>query len=333
VKQGYVDLSSTSEIYLPIEIQSGTIKDVTKILEKFTSKLSWFPTTLVGDLRGKVEIAGELDFDQMDIVADIVGSDWAWMGERARKVSLQCGVSKGVLFAKDLDLIKTNGRVLGFVRFDSLRDRMSWDLRTEDLSFTDIDFIDRLEIPARSKIAIKSVGEGPIKQLSSKMELALSDTFLKGEALAASKVTVDISEKTFQLDARIFGNKLEADMKYALTPKQPSRFALQLNQFDFSPVLIMLNPRLIDDRELKALIDGSIDLEFLSTQSELARGSLELRNYQLHKSDFSLDLMEPVQLPIQLGFFSLKPATFKFKDSQVIVSGEGNRGNLDLKVD
>jgi len=79
-------------------------------------------------------------------------------------------------------------------------------------------------------------------------------------------------------------------------------------------------------------MDGRLQFDFLSTQSELARGEIQLKKYLLTKTGFSMSLVEPIQAGIQLGYFNINPTHFKFNDSQVVLSGEGKRGDVDLSV-
>jgi len=333
VDDGYIDLSGTDDIHLPFQIQAGRIQDLATVLDPLVKKISWFPKSLRGDIRGKVDLAGKVDTPRMIISSDLEGSDWTWLGERARKVRMNAGYDQGTYFARNVVITKTMGDIKGNIDFVGKSDEMKWNFHTENLSLNDIDFIDRLEIPAKSRIELRSEGSGKMNHLRSKTEGRLYGTEIKGEALDPSLFSLEISENNLIATLDVFGDRLQSQLKYSLIPKQPSNFEMTFNQFDFSPALLVLNPKLLDDPELKGDIDGKIRLDFLSTQSQYARGEVDISEYSLHKTGFALDLTEPIDLPIQLGYFHLKPAHFRFRNSELTVSGEGNKGDVDIRVE
>lgn len=332
IAEGFIDLGDSEDIHLPFQIHSGRVEDLATILTPLVQKISWFPKTLKGEVHGKVDLAGKLDIARMIISSDLDGSDWQWMGERARKVKMNVGYDQGTYFARNVVVTKTNGDVRGDIEFAGKTDEMKWDFRTENLSLTDIDFIDRLEIPAKSRIEVQSQGSGKMDRLRSKTEGRFYGTELKGEKLDTSVYTLEISENNLLANVSIFGNRLQSQIKYALLPKQPSSFQMSFDQFDFSPVILILNPKLLDDTELKGIVNGRIRLDFLSTQAEYARGEVKIDQYSLRKKNFSMELAQPIDLPIQLGYFNLKPTFLKFKNAELKLSGEGNKGDIDLKV-
>jgi translocation and assembly module TamB len=334
MRSGFIDLSGGDDLHLPIQIHSGRVEDLALILDSLVKKISWYPESLRGEIHGGVELAGKLDFAQMQILSYLEGSDWSWLGERARRIKMKAGYDRGIYFARDVDITKTNGSLKGVIEFRDSTEEMDWDFVTEGMSFGDIDFLERLEIPARSKFEISSKGSGTMDRLKSKSELLLTETEIKGEKLANSQATLEVSERTIRALINVFGEHLSSQVKYALTPKQPSSLQIQFNDLDFTPALLALNPKLLDDPSLKGRMDGSIKLEFLSTQSELARGQVQLNQYELSKSNFSLRLENPFTVPIQLGYFSVGPAHFRFNDKTVLtLRGEGERGQADLTLE
>lgn len=331
LKQGSIDLNS-DQMDLPIQIQSGKVEDIAWILDRVVKKVSWYPQSLVGDVRGEVHIGGGTGVEQMEIRANLEGSDWIWVGERASKLKMQVGLDRGTYYAKEVRLTKTQGSVVGEIQFNSNNDQIDWNFATEKMSLVDLDFFQRLEIPARSLFSISSQGSGNIERVRSKSEARFFQTQVKGEQLEPSVMQFDVGESTARASLQVFGSRLLGQMKFALTPRQPSSVKLDFSSFDFTPLLLILNPKLLDDPELSGVIDGKIQLDFLSEQSELARGEIRLQKYHLQKSGFRLDLAEPIQIPLQLGYFSFGPATFKFQGSAVQVSGKGERGDVKIQV-
>ena len=298
---GLVDLSDQSELRLPIVVHSGRVEDLIHILGAQVKKVSWFPVDLKGEVHGTVNLHGKTDFPSMIIDADLEGVDWNLMGERARKIKMKTGYDQGTYYARNVVLTKTGGTIKGMIEFDANNDHLDWSFATDSFSLNDIDFFERLEIPARSKIEIKSTGTGKIDHLVSNTGGKFFQTQIKGEVLEPSSFNLDVSESTLRANLDIFGKRLHSSLKYALTPKQPSSLTIDFNDFDFSPTILILNPKLLDDPNLQGLVDGHFQFDFLSTQSELARGEIQLKKYLLKKTGFSLSLTEPIQTGIQLG--------------------------------
>jgi hypothetical protein len=332
LKSGFLDLSGSDDVHLPIQIHSGRVEDIATILDPLVKKISWFPRALKGEVHGGVEIGGKLDMPRMEITSKLEGSDWVWAGERARKVRMAIGYDKGVYYAREVDLSKTNGAIKGDIEFNSANEEMDWDFVTQGMSFSDVDFIERLEIPARSRFEITSKGSGPMNKLKSRTEGRFFETEVKGEILDPSHFSLEIGESTLRANAEIFGSRLVSQIKYALLPRQPSTVRIEFNQFDFTPALLALNPKLLDDPELEGKMNGKIQLDFLSTQSELARGDVQIERYHLAKTGFRLELIDPLNIPIQLGYFNFAPVRFQFKNSTLTFSGEGQKGEVDIRA-
>ncbi len=330
--QGSIDLSGSDELYLPIEIHSGRIEDLAEVLGSLVSKISWFPHSLKGEVHGNLEIGGKVQLPEMLIAARIEGSDWSWMGEKARRVKMSLGYDRGTYYAREANIIKSSGSIRGGVEFKSSSDEMIWNFKTDGFSFGDIDFLERLEIPAKSKVEVSSTGGGKMGRLKSKTEGRFFDTRIKGERFDSSGFSLETGENTLRASAGIFGDQLSAQVKYSLLPRQPCSVRLEVNDFDFSPLLLILNPKLLDDLSLVGVMSGQLSLEFLSTQAELARGQWSVDRYELAKTGLNMRLVRPFSVPIQLGYFQIPPLTFKFNDSEVSVQGEGRRGDVDIRI-
>ena len=333
VEEGFIDLSGEDDIHIPVEIHSGRVEDLDEVLASLVSKISWYPKALRGEVHGMVDVGGKVDLPRMVIQADLEGTDWAWLGERARRVKMNAGYDRGVYFARNVVIQKSAGSVRGGLDFNSADQAMKWDFHTENLTLADFDFFERLEIPAKSKIEIKSKGTGKLGAIESETLARGFDSEVKGERYQPSTVSLVLSDDQIRAEADLFGGELRGELRYSLIPKQPSSFRMELEDFDFSPFLLILNPKLLNDPELLARFSGHIQLDFLSGQSELARGDFQVTRYELRKSGFSLELSEPIRVPIQLGYFQLKPAHFKFKNSELILSGEGRKGDVDLSLE
>jgi translocation and assembly module TamB len=332
LNEGLVDLSDESELRLPFIIHSGRVEDLIQILDSMVKKISWFPSELKGEAHGSVLLHGKTSFSEMMIDSNLEGVDWVLMGERARKIKMNLGYDRGTYFARNVTLSKTSGSIKGMIEFNSKNDQMNWSFATDSFSLIDLDFFERLEIPARSKIEIKSTGTGKINHLVSNTSGRIFQTQIKGEVLDPSTFNLDVSESTLRANLDVFGKRLHTSLKYALIPKQPSSLNIEFNDFDFSPAILIMNPKLLDDPNLQGLVDGRFQFDFLSTQSELARGEIFLKKYVLKKTGFSLNLVEPIHTAIQLGYFKIEPTHFKFNEGQLVLAGDGKGGDIDLTL-
>jgi hypothetical protein len=332
LKEGFIDLSGSDEIHLPIEVNSGRIEDLAEVLHSLIKKISWYPDSLKGEIHGSVEVGGKVNLPEMTILSKLEGSDWTLLGERARKVHLTLGYDQGTYFAREVSILKSNGAFNGEIEFNASSDELDWNLSTEALSLNDFDFFDRLDIPARSKLEIESSGSGKMGQLKSTTRIRGFGTEVKGEHFQDSKFSLLTGENHLNADIDLFGGELVGQLRYALIPKQPSSFRMDLNRFDFSPTILILNPKLVDDPALIGRISGHIQLDFLSTQSELARGDLQVKEYRLAKTGFELKLIDPISVPVQFGFFQFRPTRFRFNQSELVLTGEGHKGDVDLRL-
>lgn len=332
LSEGFVDLSNAAEIRLPFTIHNGRIEDLNRILEHYTKKISWYPNELNGEIHGTVGISGKTSFPEMAIEGKIEGADWKYFGERSRKIRMEVGYNRGTYYARDVVLYKTSGNINGMLDFDSKKDQLTWSFKTEQFSLNDIDFINRLELPARSKIDVTSTGTGKLGNLVSSTKGRFFQTMVKGEVLDPTSFSLDLSESTLRANLEVFGSRLKAGLKYSLTPKQPSNLNVDFTNLDFTPLILILNPKLLDDPNLLGQIDGHFKFDFLSTQSELSKGEILLRKYVLRKTGFQLNLVEPVQTNVQLGYFQINPAQIKSNSSLMTLSGSGKMGEVDLKL-
>ncbi len=332
LQEGFVDLSDASEIRLPFTIHNGRVPDLDRMLHHYTHKISWYPHDLDGEVHGNVLIRGQTAFPKMVIEGKIEGVDWKYFGERSRKVRMNVGYDQGTWYARDVVLYKTSGSIRGNLVFESRDEDLSWDFTTDGFSLNDIDFVSRLDIPARSRIELKSTGSGRLKHLVSNTTGRFYQTLVKGELLEPSAFSLDISESTLRSNIDVFGNKLKGSLKLALNPKQPSTLNLDFTNLDFTPLILILNPKLLDDQNLLGQIDGNIRFDFLSTQSELAKGEIRLRKYILKKTGYQLDLIDPIQTNVQLGYFQINPVRLSSGGRIMTLSGSGKMGDIDLRL-
>jgi hypothetical protein len=333
MKEGFIDLGESDAMHMMFQVRTGRIEDITYVLEPLLRKVTWFPKALTGDIHGDIDLGGQLSTPKMILTSKLEGSDWTWFGEKARSVHFNFGYDRGTYYVHNAVMVKTSGEIHADVDFDSYTTDMNWNVNSVGFSLADFDFVDRLEIPVKAKIEVKSSGSGKLAKLKSKTEGRVYAAEIKGEALEPSTLTLEQNENTLRGNCDLLGTSFHSQFKYALADKQPSSFSMDFNHFDFSPVLLVVNPKLLDDPLLKGTITGKVHLDFLTGQAEFARGEIQLAEYDLEKTGFSLTLVDPVKLPVQLGYFNLPATRFRFKNGELKLHGDGRKGIIDLYLD
>lgn len=332
VKEGKIDISGGDDLNIPVHIHDGRVEEVVRILDRLVSQLDWYPRTLKGQISGDVLIHGKLDLPKLKVDADLHGTDWNWKNEKFRRVHGKFSLDNRIYSLRNVIATKTTGELSGNVAFDSKTDEINWALDTKGLSLKDVDAVDRLDVPARAQISCTSRGNGRISNVESKTDIRITSTLFRGEDLADSGLKIETSEHLVRSQLKIFGDQVEGSLRYSTLDQQPSQFNLAFRQFDFAPLLLILNPKLVDDPDLRGTMSGGVNLEFLTNKGEFARGKVELDQYLIAKKGIRLELSSPAKVPVQLGFFSIPPTTFKSEGNALTLTGTGNRGQIDARL-
>ncbi len=317
---GKIVVGAQDRINLRFTFPRGAIQDLNHIFTSLTSDIWWFPSAIVGDASGSIDVKGGLDLSELTVTGDIRGESWDYYGERFRSLSMRGGYDRRRYFV-DRVIAKKNEAILrGNISY-APTSGFSWTLASENLRLRDLDHVARLDVPIRGNLRLQSEGFMSANHVKSESLIELDDFWVRGVRLPASRLNMQSAAGILTADGRANGEQGRLKLAYDFKPQGKSHLEIETNKLDFSPILLLLNPRLMTDSELMGLVSGSLDLKFESGASELGSGSLAVRTFDLRKTGVALQLVRGSETKIQRGLFELGPVRF-----------EGVRGGLEIMV-
>lgn len=333
---GVLEFGQLDKVDMNVKVDQGNIQDFIQIFGFLTRDISWFPHELRGSLSGEMKVRGGLDLSALEILAHLNGRDWDYWGERFKSVHLSGGFDRGKYAIQEFQAIKRTGRVVGKISYDTDRN-FDWDFQTREFTVSDLDLVALLDVPIRGKLKIRSHGSGPEGKIDSLTQADLSDFTVRGTYLAPSHFSMKTAGGVSTIHSAIMGGQGSVDVEYDSNPKQISTVRADFRQLDFSPILLLLNPKSIQDKTVAGYFSGATHLSFRAGLSEFANGLVSLSEYRLSKSDTQLQLVRPVSLKVQEGNFDLQGLEIKGKSGSLNLnlknSGSHLEGNLKGIVD
>ena len=328
---GSINFLGSSSLALDVSIPSGNVLDFSQIFENFTKDFWWYPHSINGDMSGKIKVTGGLALNELMIAANIGGPNWEYLGETFHNVSLSGGYDKGKFYLSSLRALKHSGMISGRISFDA-NQNFDWDFRTDNFAMNDLDHIARLDVPIRGRIGTHSKGKGLEGTLESQTDIHLTDVAVRGVPAASSEVTIKTAGGVAEIRASLLGGQGTFDSSYDFKLGGNSYIRSELKHLDFSPMLLLLNPRAIQDKSLAGTISGGIDLKFRSGEIEKGSGHAELIEYLLAKSGTHFELVRPVQFKIEAGTFDFKNLTVQGNQGLASMDLQGHQGHLNGSV-
>lgn len=320
VGDGRIDLGEQDRIEIDFDVKRGDIHDLSQIFSQQTEGLWWFPSALTGSTQGKIQVSGGLDLAKLNVESHLRGTDWDYYGEKFRSIELKGGYFGGAYRIDELRGVKNQGKFGGRIAFSELGG-FDWQLQTEGWSTADFDRIARLNVPIRGRFEISSRGLTQAGWVTSQTQARFSQAMIRGVPVAESTLTLSSSRGILRGQGRANGAQAELDFQYDFNVGQRSSVGLTLQRFDFSPLFLILNPKLTDDRELAAFVSGAFKLDFESGKSEFGSGRLALEDLSISKRGSRFALARAVSSGIQRG-------SFQFRDARI----RGQRGELGFDL-
>ena len=338
--EGLIDLDKDKDtIALKIAFEDGELQDLLPVFAVLTDDLWWFPRSLAGEVSGAVTVDGGIRLNRLGVHAQVTGHDWLYLGERLKEVSLRGGYDKGRYSLEEFEGAKRNGRIRGHVSLDPDK-QVDWALRSEGLSVGDFDHVAQLDVPMRGRLALQSAGHGKLGAIRSASSFALTEFAVRGVNAAGSELTVRTDNGRAEVHGSALGGQGVVDLSYGDAAGTTSALHGTLKGLDFSPMLLLLNPKTIQDRQLVGRLSGAIDIKFPSDRFERASGEMSLSEYVLTKSGAKFELAHPVAYRLTDGTFDIADlalkgpegmATLELKSRQSVLEGHVG-GDLDLCV-
>jgi len=340
VVDGMLDLGDAETLELEADIDRGDVNDLIEVVSNLVSDIWWFPRTLIGPMKGAIRLSGGLSLERLQVNGRIGGSGWSFLGESFKDVALRGGYDKGKYLIDELRANKKAGRFRGRISYHE-KDGIDWNLRTESFSMSDIDAIARLDVPIRGRMALTSSGKGRFGSIAADTRLQVFEAGVRGVAVPPSELSIRSGEGVTRVEGIALGGQGEIEASIDAREGKPAFVRLDLRSLDFSPLLLILNSSLIQDKELRGLISGGLDLSFLSGQLDRATGKVGLSQLEIARKGICFNLVEPVQAIVDKGDFLLEKVALRSSnglDAWLGLAAENTRleglvgGHIDLGI-
>ena len=345
---GVVDLDHEGTVDMDVAIPSGDVQDFIQVFSYMTQDLWWFPKRLNGPVEAVVKIRGGIEMKKLEVLAKGRGTNWEYLGERFKTITFDGGFDKGRYYLENLIATKHQGGVTGRISYTEVEKAgtigaasaarasapegtVDWDFQTQDFLFSDIDHISQLDIPLRGKLNVHSVGKGATMIASSTSAL-MTDVALKGRPLPASSLTIKSESHSVQVAGNALGGQGTTELVYDLNPNASSSLRMDLHHLDFSPIVLLINPSLLQDERLAGFISGGLSLRFHAGQLDRSTGQLDLGEYLLAKSGARFELVRPVSVKVADGSFDLRGLGIKGNTGEAELNLQGHQAGLEGQV-
>lgn len=304
VVDGKLDLDQNDSVALNVRFAEGDVNDLIGIFDFLVKDVWWFPKTLSGPFIGELAVTGGLDLAKLQVLGKLAGRGWDYLGERLDSAQLAGGYDRGKYLVSDARITKHGGTIQG--RIVSEPDgRFDWDFHTRGFSLTDIDHVAQLDVPFRGRLAIDTTGKGKVGAIVSNTTVSVTDLSVRGAALPPSQLQMRSERGRIDVKGEALGGQGKLDVSYDGETGGSSTIVAEARRFDFSPILLLLNPKSVPDGSVTGLVSGATNLQFRSGAIERASGTFEVSEYVLAKSGARFSLGRPVSVRVTDGSFDL----------------------------
>lgn len=328
VVDGVIDLGKGEKVDLGVVLAKGSTREVMTVFDHLVQSISWFPRTLDGSLSARATVRGGLGLDKLTIDVDADGSNWEYLGETARSVKANAGLDRGLFYVRDATITKRDGSIKGGISFDEKTERIEWKAQSFNLTLSDLDWIASLDVPFRGAVTLSSQGSGKRDSLVASGTLLTSGVSVGGRGLPDSRVDLSSGENSLQIDATVLGGQGKLLFKHGLKPGSETTLKADFIDFDFTPALLLLNSRSIQDPSLRGLFTAGADLRFPSHELDRASGTIHFDQYSLEKGGTKFALEAPVTLTARDGNFELPSLGLEGRGAKARVHLGSQQGRL-----
>jgi len=329
---GRVMFDPVARTDLNFRVKKGDIQDMIDVFDVLVRDIWWFPQSLSGRVDGAFKMTGGTDLDEMVIIGELTGADWDYFGERFEKVKLDGGYDKGKYFLKNVVATRRRGRYLGGISFHEKTEKIDWRLKTEKMVLSDFNFISRLNVPLRGAIQIDSSGKTARGKIQSKTLFALNKVFVRGVQYPQSQMLVSSKKGLLKFSGFANGGQGKVDVTYDFNPNRKSRLALIAKKLDLSPLLLLLNSKMIQVPELLTYLSGGLELSFHAGKMEYGSGKLNIDEFMLSKPGIKFELVDPVKAKLSNGNFRLDGIRLRSPERETILTLRGRNANIEGSI-
>src|SRR5690606_10024611 len=160
---------------------------------------------------------------------------------------------RGTYMISDFLASKRTGRVRGRISAHEKKG-ISWDLETTNLTLAEVDNITRLDVPHRGDLKLFSRASGQLEAIDPEAFFNLTNTSVRGRFMPASELAVKSAKGLITLKGSALGGQGTLDASFAGGKRTRSFVKAQFRRLDFSPLLLLLNPKHLQDTTLRGYI-------------------------------------------------------------------------------
>lgn len=334
---GRVHVGEKDQAALQFTFNNGTIEDLNQIFDRLSRDLWWFPRSVAGDASGTISVRGPLDINHLKVFGQLQGKIWDFYGEKFKDVTLNGGYDSGRYFVDTGRAYKNKALLDGRISFQdkaspSGTPKISWNFHSQDLHLRDLDWISRVDVPIRGDLNIASQGETLSGQIKSSSDLRLENFVVRGNKTPASEVLLETNQGFATLRGRGNGDQASLYVDYDFKKGARNQMLLTFKKFDFSPLLIILNPYLINDPSLIANLTGLLEMKFLTEGFEQGSGRLRVDEFILKKSESNFSLEKPASAIIEQGTFAFPDVVLVSSENRAVLQMQSHRGNISGRM-
>lgn len=328
IGNGLLDVGKIEKANLDFTITKGEFQDLTLIFDHLVKKISWYPTELSGFVSGEVQVRGGLSMSELIIKSDLKFKDAEYLGERFHHGRLVGGYNRGDYAIDRASLIKQRKEITGSISY-SEKEGVDWTLSAQDLDLNEIDWIGSLDLPIKGAINWNSTGSGKFGSLKSISTGSIHGLAVRGVQYPDSSIKITSQKGNWKIIGDALREMGKFDLDYDFNPANKSKISLKAQKFDFAPLFMILNPKLVNDLNLKAIVTGSLDIDFKSGKFELGDGQFTIQEYLLKRQGHQLQLSEPIRTELRGGNFDYKTYKLTGLEGDLVLKLRSVSGKLD----
>lgn len=325
---GVLDVGKVEKANLDFTITKGEFQDLAFIFDHLVKQISWFPMELTGAIQGDIRVRGGLSMSELIVKSDLKFRDAEYLRERFHHGRIIGGYDKGLYSIDQATLVKQRKEITGSITYTE-RDGVDWTLNTTGLDLNEIDWIGSLDLPLRGGINLSSKGSGKFGALKSTTVGSVQGLSVRGILYPDSSIKIMSQKGNWKISGDAFREMGKFDLDYDFNPANKSRVSLKAQRLDFSPVFMILNPKLVNDLNLKSYVSGSLDIDFRSGQFELGDGQFTIQEYLVKRQGHQLILAEPVRTELNNGNFDFKTYKLTGQEGDLVLKLRSVQGKLD----
>jgi translocation and assembly module TamB len=326
---GSIDLGSKNEIDLHLKTQQGEMQDVLYALHEVTEPLGWwYPRDLQGLTQMQIDITGPVDFEAMSIAVKGTGKNWKHWDESFSAVEFEGGYFKGDYELKRFNFKKGHASFDGFVRLQNMK-KIAWEVKSQHLNISDFDHIRSLSLPIQSQIEFSSEGSGELGSAESETSLYFSQTQVLNRTLADSSFVLKTAQSIWKGTGQLLGDQAKTDFQISFIDQADNHIQVDLQKFDFSPFLFLINSELLFDQNLLSYLTAHGELNYKTNHLNETNGNIKVDEFILSKTNAHFELDEPISFLIQQGSFNVNNIIFKGPESKSLVTLQSKSGKLN----